>query len=422
MTAAAFAAALLAAAGPYTDLWKASEPDGAVYIPKGREGPDATNQHLIVVPTRAGTFLAIWTQASKEAAPDQRVVSSRSKDRGRTWSAPILIDGPAIDGRIASWAFPIADPATGRVHAFYNKFTGQVDARNDTTGDLAFRISDDDGRTWSRDRWTIPIRTSATSHPDPAMPENWVTFQAPVFVAPGTVMTAFTRWASRTWDRTEAGLFDLHAEVWFFRFENLLGGADPARVRVTVLPEGDVGIRVPNPKRPTHSAAQEGTFQRLSDGRLFAILRTRTGSIWWSESRDLGRSWAAAEPLRYRDGGALVAQPMAPAPLYRLGDGRLLLLFHNNTGGGGGNMPRRPAYLSVGRETPDRHQPVSFGAAIRFLDNGDVPAGPSGHTQIGTYTSFFEFEGDRYLFYPDRKHFLLWKRVPDEILRGDPGS
>jgi len=407
----------LVAAGPYTDLWKASEPDGIVYIPRAREGSDATNQHLIVVPTRAGTFLAIWTQASREAAPDQRVVSSRSEDRGRTWSPPIAIDGPEIDGRIASWAFPIVDPKTGRIYAFYNKNAGVVDARNDTTGTLAFRISDDDGRTWSRDRWTIPIRKSETSHPDPAMPENWVTFQAPVFIAPDTALSAFTRWASRTWDRTEAGLFDLHSEVWFFRFENLAGGADPSRVGVTVLPDGGVGIRVPNPKRPERSAAQEGTFQRLSDGRLFAVMRTRTGSIWWSQSKDLGRSWAAAEPLRFRDGGALVPQPMAPAPLYRLGDGRLLLLFHNNTGGGGGNMPRRPAFLSVGRETLDNHQPVSFGEPVRFLDNGGVPAGPNDQTQIATYTSFFEHEGKRYLFYPDRKHFLLWKLVPDEVLR-----
>jgi hypothetical protein len=82
-------------ASPYTDEWARSRPDLVVYIPRGAKGHDAENQHFNVVAMPSGTFLAFWTQASVENAPDQRVVASRSTDRGRTWSEPVEIDGPA---------------------------------------------------------------------------------------------------------------------------------------------------------------------------------------------------------------------------------------------------------------------------------------------------------------------------------------
>jgi len=71
----------------------ASNPDFIVYCPAAKTGSDAANQHLLVVPTPAGTFLAFWTQASEENAPDQRIVVARSEDRGRTWGRPMVLAG-----------------------------------------------------------------------------------------------------------------------------------------------------------------------------------------------------------------------------------------------------------------------------------------------------------------------------------------
>ena len=62
-----------------------SRPDFVVFIPPHESGPQATNQHFLVVPTPARTFLAFWTQATLENDPDQRIVMSRSTDQGRSW-------------------------------------------------------------------------------------------------------------------------------------------------------------------------------------------------------------------------------------------------------------------------------------------------------------------------------------------------
>jgi hypothetical protein len=51
-----------------------------------------------------------------------------------------------------------------------------------------------------------------------------------------------------------------------------------------------------------------------------------------------------------------------------------------------------------------------------LADNHGRTAGPSGHTQIGTYPSLFEFEGATYFWYPDRKHFLLGKILTPDLL------
>jgi hypothetical protein len=115
---------------------------------------------------------------------------------------------------------------------------------------------------------------------------------------------------------------------------------------------------------------------------------------------------------------------MAPCPLYKLGDGRFLLVFHNNDGtanGGTGPMDykrnRRPAYAVVGREAKDGgDMPLSFGRPTLLADNGGIPDGPMGRTEIATYTSLFEYWGRVYFWYPDRKHYLLGKVLSEDLL------
>ena len=116
-----------------TDEWQRTDPDLTIYLPAAFEGPDAANQHFNVVRSPAGSLLAFWTMATYENAPDQRVVFSRSTDDGRSWSAPIVLDGagpgdPPGTG-LASWEFPVVAPGMGvngsdRVYCFYNKNVG----------------------------------------------------------------------------------------------------------------------------------------------------------------------------------------------------------------------------------------------------------------------------------------------------------
>ena len=76
--------------------------------------------------------------------PNQRVVVARSKDRGRTWSRPTVVDSPEPGTEnIASWSFLVVVAHTSRVYCFYHKNIGVVDFDRGMTGVLAWRVSDD---------------------------------------------------------------------------------------------------------------------------------------------------------------------------------------------------------------------------------------------------------------------------------------
>ena len=417
--------------------WERTEPDLLAFIPESFSGPGACNQHFLVVKTPPGTFLGFWTQSTFENAADQRVVCSRSLDRGKTWSPPQTIDGPGPDDPpgtgLASWGFPIVAPGLledggHRVYYLYNKNVGIDDAREDTTGPVRCRYSDDDGLSWSDSFIDFPIAPSAISHPDPSVPPNWIVYQN-VFTTPeGHVLAPFTRWASHTWDpavKLSLNLLEHWSEIYFLRFENILSERDPAKLIATTWPRAAHGIQVESPWRPGVSVAQEPTVQALSDGRLICVLRSLRGVNYFALSDDDGRSWDAPRILRYEPGGNPILNPMSPSPLYRLRDGRYLHLFYNNDGtGNGGKSPvdakhnRYPAWLTVGREIPgERDHPLRFGPPKIVATSNGVLLPHTGGTQVAVYPSLVDDGQDRILFYPDRKHYLLGKYISDDWLR-----
>lgn len=67
--------------------------------------------------------------------------------------------------------------------------------------------------------------------------------------------------------------------------------------------------------------AVEPTAVELNDGRLWMLIRTQTGRMYESFSRD-GAEWSPAEPSRFYGSNS-------PAMFRRLDDGRLLLIWNN---------------------------------------------------------------------------------------------
>jgi len=402
------------------DEWRRTKPDLLIYAPRRAGGPDDTNQHLNVIVTPSGAFLATWTSATSEGAPDQRVMFSRSVDRGESWSEPEKIDGAgpgdAPGTGMASWQFLIASQR--RIWCFYNKNVGIDDARASDTGVLRGRYSDDEGVSWSTETFDFPIAPNAISNPDPSVPPTWIVYQNPGVTPEGAVLAGFTRWASNAWD-PGVGMLERDSEVCFLRFENILTAADPGELIVTTWPKGPHGLRVPNPFREGKSAAQEPTVQALSDGRLICVMRTLQGRIYFALSQDDGRSWDDPRPLSYEPGGPPILNPCAPCPLYKLRDGRFLLVFYNNDGySSGGSGPtdaarvRNPAWITIGYEIPGHpRQPIRFDPPRVFADTGWVPVPGTNRTQVATYCSLVEHGGEIILFYPDRKHYLLGKRI-----------
>jgi hypothetical protein len=117
--------------------------------------------------TKDGNWVCVVTTGKgTEGELGQHVVATISEDKGRTWSAPIDIE-PAT-GPEASWVMPFVVPS-GRVYAFYTYNSENIRKvpncnsplaalRVDTLGEFAFKYSDDNGRTWSSERYSIPMR------------------------------------------------------------------------------------------------------------------------------------------------------------------------------------------------------------------------------------------------------------------------
>ena len=436
----------------HTNEWQRTDPDLVVYRPATEGGFDSYTVHFLVTKTPKGTWLAFWTHGADEGFLNQHMACSRSEDRGKTWSTPQVVDGPEgaedpdveapdqSDGDwsavkveadsigIASYGFPIVVPETGRVYCFYGKSAGKSDFRYDLSHVLQMRYSDDDGRTWSAEAFDYAIEDRAIDNPDPSVNKNWIVWQIPYVTSQGAVIAPYSRWSSPK----SAGPFG--SESFFFHFENILTEPDPAKLVIRTFPQTPHGLRAPAPTCPADSWCEEPSIVELSDRRLFCVMRTALGVIFWSVSADQGRTWTSPTPLLDRPGGNFMLNPVSPCPIYKLRDGRYMLLYYNNDGSAnGGEIPahysyvrqnRYPAFITVGRERlGDPVQPIHFGRTKMFATSDGVPLGAGGRTEVATYPSLLEDGGERILFYPDRKCFLLGRYVTDEWLADcDPGA
>jgi hypothetical protein len=416
----------------YTDDWQRTKPDRVVYLPVQPGGPHGDNEHLIIVEApRSGDLLATWSTGTYECSPDYHTVFARSRDGGRTWGPPQVMpgtkDGPMLGGR---WGGCIVS-RSGRIYFFYNKCVGLWDASWTTDGALCCIVSDDDGHTWGAPVELSLARRTKYSHPDPRVPCGWIAWQPAIRDRNGKWLLGWTRWSSLSRYPAPRSGYHLDARSELMRFENLDDGPAPQELRISWLPEGD-SISVPCPVEPEqsqgYSLAEEPSVVLLPDGRLFVVVRTRTGHVWYTVSDDDGRTWRQTEILRRGDGGPKMLHPKSPCPIYRLADGRYLLFFHNHDGTGYGAAgphdmnARRPVFVSVGRFQPDAHQPIGFDEPRLLFDTDGVALGPGngavegGRSWLALYGCLTEFGGQRTLWYPDRKHFLLGRVLTDEWL------
>jgi hypothetical protein len=403
-----------------------TKPDYVVYAPRSTDGSTfyTGNEHFLVFDGPDGSLMAVWTQSTHEGAGDHRIVFSHSRDEGQTWAPPKRIAGPSRpgEGYMSSWGFPIVS-RSGRIYVIYNQYRGIDDVLHQMTGTMDCVYSDDLGVTWSSPA-TIPMARSPHDHPDPAVPSNWIVWQLPIRDLRGGWFTGFTRWVSKavrtpphkpTWCAWES-------VVEFVRFINLDDDPSPSRIEVTYSAWGDEALRVPYYDNPALSVAQEPSLVRLPDNRLFCVMRTMSGCIWHSVSSDDGETWRNPAPLLRFDHGPPILQPICCCPIYQIADGRYVLLHHNNDGRFEGSQPeeahrnRRPAFIALGEYRPGAEQPIWFSASKQLMDNDGVGIGPLDRRDIGVYPSFTIRGGNNVLWHPDRKFFLLGKRITREWL------
>ena len=297
------------------------------------------DQPYVVVTSNGSWVCTLTTGKGLEGQQGQHVVSTVSKDQGKTWSE--LVDIEPDTGPEASWVTPLITPY-GRIYAFYSYNgdnivtlpTSDKRVRADTHGWYAFRYSDDGGASWSAQRYRIPIRVTEVDRRNPWHGEvcHFWGIDKPK-VKDGKVYFAFTKLGK---------FFMLDGEGWVVESGNLLTERDPDKLAFKLLPEGEKGIRNP----ALGSVQEEHNLVPLAKSDLFCVFRLEGGTPGQSYSRDSGVTWSLPAPMTYGPGKRTFKTPRACAKLFMTSDGKYLFWYHNQ--GGKQWSGRNPAFLSGG--------------------------------------------------------------------------
>jgi hypothetical protein len=285
------------------------------------------DQPYIVV-TDSGEWICVLTTGKGvEGEWGQHVVSTISTDQGRTWSE--LIDIEPADGPEASWVMPLILPS-GRIYAFYT-YNGQnrreviadIDSyrsRVDTLGDLMFKYSDDGGRSWSKERYRLPIRNMQIDYDNPYEGElQFFWGVGKPIIHEGSVYMGLAKVGSF------GEGFMASSEGIFVKSVNLLSEQDPTRIEWETLPDGQRGIHAPLGK-----VADEHNLVGLRDGSLYCTYRTVEGHNGQAYSRDAGHTWTSSQYAEYSPGGRKIKHPRAANFVRKFSNGNYILWFHNH--------------------------------------------------------------------------------------------
>ena len=403
-----------------------TKPDYVIYRPHAEaKYDDHGNEHLHVFRGKDGSLCALWTMSRHEGTFTQRPVFAKSRDDGRTWSEPKCILNDPIDpktGRnMGSWA-AAAVSKSGRIYVFYLKHLGDVGDHE--RGDLAIRYSDDAGETWSPET----IREIPRSFCDPDTPGSSIgmfPWMNAYRLANGDVMFALSHyWKNDKCRPAGKGWPEHQCDCEFARLDDIDRDPEPKDMKITFLAKDDKGLRAPFWTAPTrYRCGEEPALVELPDGRLFCVYRNTEGHVWYSVSEDHGVTWRPDEMLRYSDDGEGVLHPLAPCPMFRVSGNEYVLFTHNHDGRNGDLKPRiewnwrSPLYILKGEFRPGAHQPIWFSRPKEYMNNGDVTITRRDLAMYGDLT--IEKDGPVF-WYPDRKFFLLGKKIGRDLLDSLP--
>ncbi|HLV37386.1 MAG TPA: sialidase family protein, partial [Spirillospora sp.] len=231
------------------------------------------DQPYIVIADDGAWVCVLTTGRGREGDRGQHVVSTRSTDQGKTWSP--LVDIEPADGPESSWVMPLKVPS-GRIYAIYNHNTDALEEvitdfgptrRVDTLGHFQFKYSDDNGLSWSQERYRIPLRVTQIDRDNPY--QGKVQFFWGVgkpIIHNGRAYVGFAKVG-----RFGHG-FMATSEGYFLCSENVLTESDPAKIEWELLPDGEVGLRA-----VSDAVADEHNLVGLSDGSLYCTYRTIEG-------------------------------------------------------------------------------------------------------------------------------------------------
>lgn len=331
---------------------------------------DAANVVPVTEPDGSpGLSALLHHSENREGGPGLRLYSTRSVDRGRTWTPLHPVEDASRQSHDGYQLLHRRHDGTERIFVFYgwnpgSRYPDDADPalpplrRTDMRLDEGywFRVSEDGGRTWGERRWRVPVRRTRI---DRANPWGGATMGMYLCDKPsvvdGAVLMAF--------QKTRDGAGETPgSEVFLLRSPNLLHVEDLDDAVWETLPSADVGLQAPGGALAL--GEEPHVLQPVEDrpDRLLCLWRTEVGRIAASHSDDGGRTWAAPFWLTY-DGtpsGRPLKNPRGSITPYGMrraapdASTAFALAFYNNGRTDRlGYVGRRVYWLTIGRGTAD---------------------------------------------------------------------
>ena len=333
---------------------------GSLIFTQGLPWPEGYVDTTNAVVTKDGNWLCVFTTcAGQEGWSDQYVAACVSEDQGKSWSDPVAVEPPAGTKNSCNPVL-LATPG-GRIYVFYDYNIDGITHLPDGTkmpqlyliGWYGFRFSDDGGRTWSKNRYRIPIRLTEVDRQNDFGGEQQMFWGiAHPVTDGGSVYIPITK--IKHYHQKEM-------EGWFLKSDNILTELIPEKIRWQLLPDGEHGLRaakhgsvqsefnlVALDSVALDGVALDGVAQ--DGGDLYCIYRTTMGYPCHAYSRDGGHSWSKPVAATYTPGGRRMKHNRACPRLWKTNheSGRYLFWFNNQ--GTKDYWPRNPVWITGGIE------------------------------------------------------------------------
>lgn len=363
------------------------------------------DQPYAVVNHQNEWVVVMTTGVGHEGQPGQHIVSTISKDKGKTWSP--LVDIEPATGPEASWVTPLIVPS-GRIYVFYTynsenlrevlNSDGKPIKRVDTFGKMMMKYSDDGGHSWSKKRYEVPIRNFEIDRNNiyKGKIQFWWSVALPIIHKEGVYLPL-----SKVGNFGEGFMESGSGAIMYS--PNILNESDPEKIKWETLPDGDKGLLPPEGK-----VADEHNIVSMNDGSLYCVYRTNRGHNVHTYSRDDGHTWSTPEWTTYTPGGKTMKQPRCFNKIYKFKNGKYALFFHNNGARHYAGHPlgnRNPTWLAGGIEKDGF---IHWSQPEVFLYDMDYSHGIS-------YPDWIE-DGGNYYFTETQKTVARIHQIPNEYL------
>jgi hypothetical protein len=363
------------------------------------------DQPYSVVNKRGEWVVVMTTGAGLEGQPGQHVVSTISKDKGKTWSP--LVDIEPANGPEASWITPLIIPS-GRIYVFYTynsenmrevlNSNGVPIRRVDTFGKMMMKYSDDGGYSWSAERYEVPIRNFEIDDRNIYKGELQFFWSVALpIIHNNAVYFPLSKVGNFGEGFMESGSGAI------LKSSNILHESDAKKINWETLPDGNKGLLPPE-----GLVADEHNIVSLSDGSLYCVYRTNQGHNVQVYSRDNGHTWTTPEWATYSPGGKMIKQPRCLNKIYKFSNGKYALFFHNNGSRNYSNHPlgnRNPTWLAGGIE---KNGYIHWSQPEVFLYDVNYYNGIS-------YPDWIEDNGE-YYFTETQKTIARLHKIPDAFM------